>query len=106
MNGIQFAISIIVGLIYIFLGVKYELWLWKKGMDRFRKWLEGKLGYSIKVVPGSRSISWEITSKAPIKKKIWLMIVSNAFFLLTEMFPIFLMAIFVILMFFVEILLH
>jgi hypothetical protein len=71
-------------------------------MDSFRKWLEKKLGYSIRVVACSRSISWEIDPKAPVKTKVGLMIVSNTFFLLTGMFPILLLAIVAFLMFFWE----
>ncbi len=96
---IQIAISIITVLIYVFLMLGYELWLWKKGMDSFREWLGKKLGYPIRAIAGFRSISWKIDSKAPVKTKIFLMIVSNAFILLSGMVPIFLLALVTLLMF-------
>ncbi|MBN2005483.1 MAG: hypothetical protein JXA21_19145 [Anaerolineae bacterium] len=99
--GIQAVIGGIGALVYIVSALWYMHWLWKKGMDRFRHWLEERLGYPIKVVSGFRYISWEIEGKAPLETKIVLMIVSNAFILLSGMVPIFMLAVIAFLMFFV-----
>lgn len=96
-STIQIVLSSIGALIYFSLALGYELWLWKRGMNDFRKWLGKKLGYSIQVNTGFRSISWKIDVRAPAITKICLMIVSNTFFLLAGMFPIFLLAIIIFL---------
>ncbi|HNT76371.1 MAG TPA: hypothetical protein PKH77_15255 [Anaerolineae bacterium] len=98
---IQAVIGGVVALTYLALTLWYENWLWKKGMDRFREWFGNKLGYPISVVTGFRSISWKIDSNAPLAKKVWLMVVSNIFILLSGMVPIFFLSVLGSLMFFV-----
>jgi len=105
MNNPYFIIQAIIGgvvaLTYLALTLWYENWLWKKGMDRLRELFQKKLGYPISVVTGFRSISWKINSRAPLVTKIWVMIVSNAFILLSGMVPIFFLGVLGSLMFLV-----
>src|SRR5262245_30264617 len=87
----QIVLSVIATLLYIVLGLGFELWLWRTGMDRFRQWLGEQLGYPIRVVPCYRFISWQIAPEAPANLKFRLLLVSNAFFLLAGLWPIFLL---------------
>lgn len=95
-------VSVLVAIVYLSAMVAYELWLWKRGMNDLRKWVGKKLGYPIKAVASSRWISWEIDPKAPAKARICVMIVSNAFILLTGLVPILVLAIVALVMFLVD----
>jgi hypothetical protein len=96
---VAFVASMFWVIAYLLVVLKYEHWLWTKGMDGFRRWLGNKLGYSIKVIHGFRSISWRVDSRAPRKTRFRLMIISNTFFLLSGFVPIIVLLIVVLLMF-------
>jgi hypothetical protein len=92
----QFIISAAASVAVVFyftFTLRFYKWLYHKGSDGFRKWLEIKTGYSIIIKPGFRSISWEADDNAPLKIKLLVSTSYTVFIIAAGALPIILLGV-------------